>query len=193
MTHSPLDKSYRNHLGNVVEEARAIAEAAAYEALNQLGVGDANAPAHLDEAQRALRNRLRAHGRQLGDIRTDAGQEVAYLAEEIAYEQWHRMIFARFLAENNLLLYDGVSITLAECAELAEEEHYDSQWTLAAECAAKMLPQIFRLDSPSFELHFASDKMRRLEALLASLESEIFQASDSIGWLYQFWQTKRKK
>ena len=193
MTHSPLDKSYRNHLGNVVEEARAIAEAAAYEALNQLGVGDASAPAHLDEAQRALRNRLRAHGRQLGDIRTDAGQEVAYLAEEIAYEQWHRMIFARFLAENNLLLYDGVSITLAECAELAEEEHYDSQWTLAAECAAKMLPQIFRLDSPSFELHFASDKMRRLEALLASLEAEIFQASDSIGWLYQFWQTRRKK
>ena len=33
------------------------------------------------------------------------------------------MLFARFLAENNLLMHpDGVAVTLAECEELAPSE-----------------------------------------------------------------------
>jgi hypothetical protein len=31
-----------------------------------------------------------------------------------------------------------------------------------------------------------------LETLLASLPPEVFTASDSLGWVYQFWQAKRK-
>ena len=42
------------------------------------------------------------------------------LVEEVAYEQWHRMLFARFLAENDLLMHPtGVPVTLEECEELA--------------------------------------------------------------------------
>ena len=62
---------------------------------------------YLSEDERALRRRLRAHGRNLGDVldpKTET-QEIDRLVEEIAYEHWHRMLFARFLAENDLLMY----------------------------------------------------------------------------------------
>ncbi|AGX87636.1 hypothetical protein [Candidatus Symbiobacter mobilis] len=48
-------------------------------------------------AQKTLRVRLRAHGRALGDsLRPDDTQAVDHLVTEIAYEHWHRMLFARF-------------------------------------------------------------------------------------------------
>ena len=49
-------------------------------------------------AQRELRNRLRAHGRQLGDRRDDRRgvQGIDRLTTECAYEHWHRMLFARY-------------------------------------------------------------------------------------------------
>jgi hypothetical protein len=38
---------------------------------------------------------------QAGDRRDEKSgtQEIDQLAEELAYENWHRMLFARFLAE----------------------------------------------------------------------------------------------
>ena len=55
-----------------------------------------------------------------------------------------------------------------------------------------MLPQAFKPQSPVFELSFAPEDQRALEKLLANLPFEVFQASDSLGWVYQFWQAKRK-
>jgi len=192
--HNPLEKALRTQLENIVRAARECAETGAREAVEALGVADANAPAHLSKEERELRVRLRAHARQLGDaLSEDSRQGVSSLVEEIAYEHWHRMLFARFLAENGLLLYDGIAITLEDCRELAEELHFASPWELAANCAAKMLPQIFRLDSPSFELVFAPDRIRALERLLDSIDPATFAASDALGWLYQFWQTRKKK
>ncbi|MCB0024049.1 MAG: hypothetical protein KDD91_13535, partial [Caldilinea sp.] len=99
----PLDRDLRRKLESTIKSARDVAEAAARAALDQLGVSAAKPPAYLDETQRELRRRLRAHGRQLGE----GG---ALLAEEVAYQHWHRMLFARFLADNNLLMYDGVAV-----------------------------------------------------------------------------------
>ena len=66
------------------------------------------------------------------------------LIDEIAYQQWHRMLFARFLAENGLLMHpDGVAVTLDECAELAPEEGAADAWDLAARYASAMLPGLF--------------------------------------------------
>ena len=114
-----LDKSLRNQLERTVKEARVVGEAAAHAALLRLGVGDRAADDHLSEDERALRRRLRAHGRQLGDTLIGGKvQSLERLVEEIAYEHWHRMLFARFLAENNLLMYpdpdDPVAVTLEE-------------------------------------------------------------------------------
>ena len=36
----------------------------------------------------------------------DGQQEVNLLTEEVAYQHWHRLLFARFLAENGLLRED---------------------------------------------------------------------------------------
>jgi hypothetical protein len=41
-------------------------------------------------------------------------------------------------------------------------------------------------------MSFAPEHQRALENLLAVLPSEVFKASDSLGWVYQFWQAKRK-
>ena len=193
----PLEKTLRSKLEGTVREARDIAEAAAKASLEQLGVGEIEPYLHLNEDERRLRVRLRAHGRQLGDVRDPGGQqETTRLVEEVAYEHWHRMLFARFLAENNLLMYpdpvDPVPITLEECDDLAAQEGAKNGWELAARFAAKMLPQIFRPDSPVFSLTLPPEHQQKLERLLAQLPAEVFSASDSLGWVYQFWQAKKK-
>ncbi len=193
-----LEKALRNELERTVKEAREVAEAAARAALEQLGVGEAKPFKHLSEEDLELRRKLRIHGRQLGDARnaTTEVQEIDRLVEEVAYEHWHRMLFARFLAENNLLMYpdpaDPVAVTLEECEDLAADEGAKNGWELASRFASKMLPQIFRPDSPVFQLTLPPEHQQKLEQLVASLSPAVFTASDSLGWVYQFWQAKRK-
>lgn len=193
----PLDKTLRNRLERTIKDARDIAEDAARAALEQLGVGEAAPFAHLSEQDRELRRKLRVHGRQLGDsLNGGKIQTMDRLIEEVAYEHWHRMLFARFLAENNLLMYpdpdDPVAVTLEECEDLAADENAANGWELAARFAARMLPQIFRLDSPVFQLTLPPEHQQKLERLVADLELPVFTASDSLGWVYQFWQAKKK-
>ena len=194
----PLDKTLRKRLERTIKEAREASEAAAFAALEQLGVGESAPFAHLSKEDRDLRIRLRVHGRQLGDRRhTRTGvQEIERLIEEVAYEHWHRMLFARFLAENHLLMYpdpDGpVAVTLEECEDLAADEGAANGWELAARFATRMLPRIFRLDSPVFQLVLPPEYQQKLECLVGDLPLEVFSASDSLGWVYQFWQAKRK-
>ena len=110
-----LSREHRKLLENTVANARKAAVAGAAKALTALRVGDKEAPA--DPGQRDLRTKLRAHGRQLGDVRQpDGTQETRRLEQACAYEHWHRMLFARFLAENDLLVNPdyGVAMSLAE-------------------------------------------------------------------------------
>ncbi|WP_200237836.1 hypothetical protein [Lamprobacter modestohalophilus] len=68
----PLAKPLRPQLEDAIVKARDLAEQAAQAAqaaLQHLGVGDADAPPHLTDSERALRRRLRAHGRELGVLR----------------------------------------------------------------------------------------------------------------------------
>ena len=112
---------------------------------------------------------------------------------ECAYEHWHGMLFARFLAENRLLIEPehGVPVTLEECEELGKEEGAD-KWTMAARFAHGMLPQVFRPDHPAFEVPLAREHRLKLEGLVESLPAEVFAATDSLGWVYQFWQSRKK-
>lgn len=191
-----LDKKLRKQLETTVIKARDIAEQAAQEALTRLSVGDASAASYLDDEQRALRNRLRAHGRQLGDLRDarTGQQETQRLCVEIAYEHWHRMLFARFLEQNHLLMYDPhTALTLEECQELAADEGCANGWELAGKLASRMLPQVFRADSPALAVPLAFNHVRALEKLIADLDKATFQAADSLGWVYQYWQAKKKE
>ncbi|ABI38784.1 conserved hypothetical protein [Shewanella sp. MR-4] len=190
-----LDKTLRSLLEKSVVRARELTEIAALEALTRLGVGLGEAPIYLKEDERALRNRLRAHARQLGDrLHSNSKQDIAHLSAEMAYEHWHRMLFARFLEQNQLLMYDQyTAVTLAECQELAADEGVKDGWQLAGVLAERMLPQIFRTDSPVFALPLAIDRVRELEDLILTLPTAVFTAQDSLGWCYQFWQSKRKE
>lgn len=173
-----------------VKDARDVAEAAARSALEQLGVGDAGPPSHLNETERDLRRRLRIHGRQLGDQTDDKKktQQLDRLIEEVGYEHWHRMLFVRFLAENNLLMYPDphqpVAISLQECEDLAADEGARNGWELAARFAASMLPHIFRVDSPVFEIQLPPEHQQQLEKFVSELPTDVFNASDSLGWVY---------
>lgn len=199
-TNFPLPKPLRTQLENTVKAARDVAEKGARAALAQLAVGEAKAPDYLSDVLKALRRRLRAHGRALGDAKaSDDTQGVQHLVWEVAYEHWHRMLFARFLAENGLLLWEpGAAVSLDDCEALVQEVDpamnlgAKTQWELAGKLAARMLPQVFKPQSPVFELAFAPEHQRELERLLAALSPEVFKASDSLGWVYQFWQAKRK-
>lgn len=190
-----LDKTLRSLLEKSVVKARELTEMAVTDALSRLGVGLAEAPCYLKDDERQLRNRLRAHARQLGDrLHTNGKQDIAHLSAEMAYEHWHRMLFARFLEQNQLLMYDPyTAVTLDECQELAADEGCKDGWQLAGVLAERMLPQIFRTDSPVFALPLAIDRVRELEDLILTLPTAVFTAQDSLGWCYQFWQSKRKE
>ena len=127
---------------------------------------------------------------ETGATRRQATQETAHLVQECAYEHWHRMLFARFLAETDLLIEpeSGVAITLDEVQELAREKSTD--WLdLASGYAERMLPQIFRSGDPVLDMALPRETRSALEDLLKDLPREIFQAEDSLGWVYQFWQS----
>ena len=202
-----LAPNLRRQLERTIADAREVAETGARVALEGLAVHDREPYAHMDAGQRALRQRLRARARQLGDSRDPRSRshEIDHLAHECAYEHWHGMLFARFLAGNQLLIepeprtastdvgtrFPVVDVTLEECEELGKEEGVD-KWTMAARFAHGMLPQVFRPDHPAFEVRMAREYRLKLERLVESLPAEVFAATDSLGWVYQFWQSRKK-
>jgi hypothetical protein len=195
-----LSKELRRQLEKTIageNGARQIAEAGAEQSLERLAVDRHEPHGSLTPDERTLRNQLRAHGRQLGDKRdTQRGtQTITHLKQAVAYEHWHRMLFARFLAENDLLLHPnhGVALSLDEVRELALGLTRD--WIeVAAEYAQRMLlRQVFRPDDPSLRVPLPREKRLELEVKLDSLPKEIFVADDSLGWVYQFWQRDAKE
>ena len=184
---SVLSSALRKQLEISVLAARRAAESASRAAVEGLGVFADRRPEHLDEAQSALRKGLRAKSRQLGG-------EAELLLAECAYEQWHRLLFARFLAENRLLLHPQYKapVTLADCEELAAELDEPDGWSVAARFAAEILPGIFRLDDPCVQLRLAPEGRHALEQILDGIPAETFAAEDALGWVYQFWQKDKK-
>ncbi len=191
-----LDSDLRRQLENVIIQGRDVAEGAARSALQKRAVDAAEPFSHFGPKEKELRTRLRARGRQAGDVRNaDKTQSIDQLTQELAYEFWHRMLFARFLAENHLLMHpDGVAVSLEECEELAKdaEPPAPNGFVLAARYASTMLPEIFRKGDVLLEIDFAPEQRLALEKLLKSLKPETFLADDSLGWVYQFWQSKNK-
>ncbi|HVQ76900.1 MAG TPA: SAM-dependent DNA methyltransferase [Candidatus Binatia bacterium] len=189
-----LPDGLRKLLATAIRDARRVAESGARKALEALAVPRPQFHDSMTVEEQALRRRLRAHGRQLGDVRDRNGaQEIGRLAHEVAYEHWHRMLFARFLAENHLLIEpdSGVAISMAECEELARDQGADP-WALAARFAQCMLPRIFRPDDPALAVTLAPETRQALERLLAFLPAAVFTADDALGWTYQFWQAEKK-
>src|SRR5437016_8543943 len=87
-----LSKELRNQLARVTLEARDAAERGVRAALEHLAVHEKDYRPHMTVEARQLRNRLRARGRALGDVRDErvGTQEIGHLVEDAAYEHWHR-------------------------------------------------------------------------------------------------------
>ena len=191
----PLPPDLRNVLAKAIQKARRVGDAGARQTLRSLAVDRAKPFDSMSLGEKSLRNRLRMRGRQVGDRRdrNTGVQQIDHLAHEVAYEHWHRMLFARFLAENALLRDSehGVDLSLEDCRELADDEGVDP-WKYAARCAQQMLPRIFRQDDPMLELSLPPETRQEFERLLDDLREAVFTAPDSLGWTYQFWQAERK-
>jgi hypothetical protein len=194
---STLPTNLRRQLENAIKQARKIADSGARKALEALAVHDPDPYRHMDEAQRGLRRKLRAQAKQLGDgeSRTKPGAyEIKHLVEKLAYDQWHRLFFARFLLENNLLISPehGVPVSLDDCEELASSLGLKDSWAVAVRFAAKELPEIFRADDPAGAVGLPVEDRNPLIQLVTGMPVDVFTASDSLGWCYQFWQAERK-
>jgi len=191
-----LSREHRRLLESTVADARRIAEEGSRKVLeDQYAVGQRTAWPQMSPEQVLLRNQLRAHGRQLGDRRdpTRETQGLDHLVQACAYEHWHRMLFARLLAGNDLLLDPdhGMAMTLDEVRELAREQ--DRDWLdLAADLAQRMLLAVFRPDDPVLKVSLPPETRQAMEEKLMALPGEIFRADDSLGWVYQFWQRDEK-
>src|ERR1700674_2974618 len=101
---APLAPELRRDLERAVLDAREVAERGARAALQVLAVDAERAFDTLSGAQRSERTALRARMKALaaGDtsyqgLMGGPPKGFAPLIEEVAYEQWHRMLFARFL------------------------------------------------------------------------------------------------
>ena len=186
-----LPTDTRDRLKQAVIKGRQRSESEARAALERLGMGPRGVtdrpPTHLSDDDRALRRGLLTKLRQLGG-------DFDRLVEECAYEQWHQLLFPRFLAENELLLHPHyrTSVTLMECEELAEKLGEPDGWMVAARFAAEILPGIFRLDDPCVRLRLAPEGRQTLGQIVSGLPPEVFRADDALGWVYQFWQLDKK-
>ena len=146
---NPLSSKLRGDMEKAAKKARNVATIGARKALEALAVHEPDPDRHMDEAQRTQRRKLRAQAKQLGDgeSQTKRGAyEIKHLVEKLAYDQWHRLLFARFLVENNLLISPehAVSVSLDDCEELAPSLGLKDAWAVAARFAAVELPELFR-------------------------------------------------
>lgn len=184
-----LDSSLRRQLERTVVSARTTAENAADKALKRLGMHQHEPPGTLSPEERTFRQELEAQKSQLANYQA--------LVEQCAYEHWHRILFARFLAENELLIHPTaeVAVSLEDCddAELQAEFGASDAYDLAARYAAQMLPAVFRPDDALLRVKLAPEDRIALEMLVKELPEAVFVADDSLGWTYQFWQKERKE
>ena len=192
---APLPPDLRARLGAAIQEARRVAESGARRALETLAVDRAKPFDSMSFNEQDLRLALQDRGLQAGDRRgrSKGTRQITRLTHEVAYEHWHRMLFARFLAENELLVAPeyGVAVSLEDCRELARELGRDP-WELAGKWAQEMLPEIFTDGDPALEVALPPETRQKLEALLESLPRTIFTAQDSLGWTYQYWRSEEK-
>jgi hypothetical protein len=183
---SILDLESRNILERIVLRAREVAEDGARKALQIMGIGSEQQYGKNSGEAADLRRQLKVVMKRLGGYRQ--------LTEACAYWYWHRMLFARFLAENGLLIHPDYKapVTLDECAEIAHSEGDLDRWGIAARFASDMLPGIFPKEDPLMQVRFTAEDRVDLERLLEELPPSVFTSSDGLGWTYQFWQKKRK-
>lgn len=190
-----LTTQQRNSLETAVKQARKISEIGSFNALKAMAVDNHEPFSHMTADQRSLRNSLRSKARLLGDeLQAGGSQRIDNLSYELAYETWHKMLFAKFLEANDLLIHtdSGVAVSMEDCEELAKDDGFLDKWDAAANYASKMLPAIFRTDDPLMQITYATDERIKLEGLIDSIEDEIFKADDALGWVYQFWQSEAK-
>lgn len=184
-----LDSNLRRQLERTVVNARTAAESAADKALKRLGMHQHEPPSTLSADERLFRRELEAQKSQLANYHE--------LVEQCAYEHWHRILFARFLAENDLLIHPtaGVAVNLEDCedGELQREFGASEAYELAARFASQMLPAVFRPDDALLRVKLAPEDRLALEGLVKSLPEVVFKADDSLGWTYQFWQKEYKE
>jgi hypothetical protein len=189
---TPFSEFANDSLKHAVTLGRRISTEAARIALECLAVNHRAPYRGMDKRRINLRRRLAARARRIGCEEKDGLLDIGCLIEEVAYEQWHRLFFARFLLDNDLLMYGtgggAVPVTIKECGELARAERARGGWEFAGRLAVQMLPQIFRPDSPALEISFSSEARRAIESSVSDLPRSVFKDPGVLDAVYRFWR-----
>ena len=106
---------------------------------------------------------------------------------------WHRMLFARFLAGEPSPDRAGigrrrVARRMRGTRARAGGGSLDAGRPLRGVDAAADIPE----RRPALDVRLAPETRQELERLIESLPADVFTARDSLGWTYQFWQAERK-
>ena len=192
---STLAPGDRKVLERKIADARDAAEKGAEKALRFLAVHEKEPRPGMSDDDKRLRRALRAKARQLGTNPENIGG-LQPLVEECAYGQWHKMLFAGFLAHKNLLMhpdYEDVSVSLEDCAELAIEEGDMDGWATAAKYTAAVFPNVFPNEDPIQRVSFFREDQQALTRFLEDIPDSAYKPDEGLGWAYQFWQAKAKK
>ncbi len=187
----------RKKLEKAIVAARDAAERGATKALEYLAVHEKGPRPGMSQGDRKLRRALRAKARLLG-TNTESPEGLQPLVDECAYGQWHKMLFAGFLAKNSsrsFLMHPEykVPVSLEDCAELALEEGDLDGWATAARYAAAMFPDVFPAEDPIQQVEFFREDQTALTRFLEEIPDPAYDPDEGIGWAYQFWQSKAKK
>lgn len=191
-----LNAEQRRFLDTQTQQARRASMRAAENALRALAVAEPSRPQYLGDVENKLRLALREKARQLGDETSQLGSLLTNLIHDVAYEQWHRLLFARILEVNGFLRhpeFPDIPLSLDDCGDLASDLGEPDAWAVAARFASEILPGVFRLTDPAVQVRFAAEDRNALERLLLEIPAEVFATEDALGWVYQFWQTTEKK
>ncbi|MDR1036703.1 MAG: hypothetical protein LBT40_09060 [Deltaproteobacteria bacterium] len=186
------DSSLQRDLDKAVESGYSNAKKAARDELGRLGVNDLSPPPELTCEEIDFRLRLRRHGRRLGDAFDGGDKGMERLLDEATYERFHRVLFARHLAERGILVRragEGAeSVSLDECGRMAGDTGEPDDWSVAARLAEEMLPEIFLPESPASLLAIPKKRREKMQKGLARMPRRVVMPSDSLSYVFHEWR-----
>ncbi|MDR1036702.1 MAG: hypothetical protein LBT40_09055 [Deltaproteobacteria bacterium] len=189
------DYELKGELEKFVECAYSNAKKAARDELGRLGVNDLSPPPDLTFGEIEFRLRLRCHGRRLGDALDGGKKGMERLLDEATYERFHRVLFARHLAERGILMRSGeegpVSVSLEDCGMMAAEMGEPDGLSVAAGLAEEMLPEIFLPEYATSRLPLPKKGREEIQKGLEKMSRNVVMSSDSLSYVFHMWRTSQ--
>ena len=189
----PLPPDLRKELEQAVVRARDTAEAGAANALAVWASARAERRPACRPEQRALRVALRAQARSLGGGSRRSGSTGCARRSPTAPGTGCCSPGSSPRTTCSSIPARAPPVSMDDVAELAARGRASpTRGSSPPATPRRCCPASSGTDDPTTRVAFAPEDRLRLEAILRGLPAALFTADDALGWVYQFWQSKRK-